>query len=99
MPDESYDQWMEFLGGPYDGTMVSIAISNEMQDHRVEVYAPFEQWKVLPSGRRWPLIEGHYLPVGMADEELRIVRMEWRQGKPDRTAPYHEEWVRPPPDQ
>jgi hypothetical protein len=89
---------MEFVGGPYDGTMMQVALSRDTDDHTIDVYAPFEQWEVLTSGQRWPVIEGRYVPAGLADKELQIMRMEWQQGpRGDRTVRARDVWVRPPP--
>jgi hypothetical protein len=71
--------WVEFYGGPWDGTMVE------------EKQVPLQllgKIKVLPKGStvdqagHLPEPLGAYYPVDWADEELRIVKLEWRGGKP-----------------
>jgi hypothetical protein len=65
--------WVEFYGGPWDGTMVE----------EKEVPLPFlGKINVLPKGDGSAGPLGEYRPVGWADEELKIVRLEWHKFTP-----------------
>jgi hypothetical protein len=67
--------WMEFYGGPWDGTMV------EQKEVPLHLLGKITAWprgtrpEDMPGGH--PL--GEYHPVAWADEELKIVRLEWRE--------------------
>jgi hypothetical protein len=72
--------WIEFYGGPWDGTMV------EEKQVPLQFLGKITAWPkgTLPNsmhdGTSQPL--GAYHPVGWADEELRIVKLEWRRIEP-----------------
>lgn len=75
-------RWVEFVGGPYDGTMTEV----------FSEYAPeagggmiiYEKGTprrggVLDRGRAL----GHYVVEGWQDEDLKIIRMRWDHRVPD----------------
>ena len=70
--------WVEFFGGPWDGTMV------EERQVPLQFLGKITAWprgttaESMRDGSLSPL--GEYHPVDWADEELRIVKLEWRSG-------------------
>jgi hypothetical protein len=74
---QSRKTWVEFHGGPYDGTMAEMA---DPFDGLV-VYAPREE---LPDGRhRVGPARGRYVRGGKAVEDLDVIRMDWSHDVPE----------------
>ena len=69
--------WIEFFGGPWDGTMV------EEKQVPLEFLGKITAWpkgtvpRSMQDGTATAL--GEYHPVGWADDDLKIVRLEWRK--------------------
>lgn len=68
-------QWIEGYGGPWDGTMTQM-------EFPVEFLGRINVWHrgTTPQGMADGSARAHgtYEPVAWANEELRIVRVEWR---------------------
>jgi hypothetical protein len=71
--------WIEFYGGPWDGTMV------EEKQVPLQYLGKITAWpkgttpEAMLDGSASPL--GEYHPVSWADEDLQIVRLEWRDSR------------------
>jgi len=86
-PDKT---WVEFHGGPYDGTMTEIA---EPFDGML-VYEPRER---QPDGTyRVGKVRGRYARGGIAVEGLEVVRMDWSHRVPDDLKGMEDRRVSPP---
>ena len=69
--------WVEFCGGPYEGTMTEIAESSG----DIVVYGPRTN---LPDGRhRVGPARGQYIRRGRVLDDLDVTRMEWTDYVPD----------------
>jgi hypothetical protein len=69
--------WVECVGGPYDGEMV------QMSRGRIRGKDGKE---ILSRGFWVPGSEGHYIERGWANQELLVVRYEWRHDPHDEPA-------------
>ena len=82
MTETEGSRWVEFIGGPYDGTMIEIGDASWME--RGGGFVVFAKGERLPDGMfRRGGGQGHYVVAGLVDEELRIVRMQWRHDPPE----------------
>lgn len=76
--------WVEFYGGPYDGLMDEMpwAFIPGTENMGVAVSGP----DVPLEGNRFRLgaREGVYRPAYWLDEDLGIIRMDWRPGTSQR---------------
>ena len=72
--------WIEFYGGPWDGTMV------EEKQIPLQLMGKITAWPrgttvgTMHDRSAQPL--GEYHPIAWADEELKIVKFEWRRASP-----------------
>jgi hypothetical protein len=69
--------WVEFYGGPWDGTMVEEKQVPLPLLGRITAWPKGTKPESMRDGSALPL--GEYHAVGWADEELRIVRLAWRK--------------------
>lgn len=69
--------WVEFYGGPWDGTMVEEKQVPLQHLGKITAWPKGTTVETMNDGTIQPL--GAYHPVGWADEELRVVKLEWRR--------------------
>jgi hypothetical protein len=69
--------WIEFFGGPWDGTMVEERQVPLTSLGRITAWPRGTTTQSMHDGSVVPL--GEYHLVDWADEELRIVKLEWRK--------------------
>jgi len=72
--------WVEFFGGPWDGTMTEEKEVPLQLLGKINVLPRGTNPQSYADGSASPL--GEYVPVGWANEELKIVRLEWRKFSP-----------------
>lgn len=69
--------WVEYFGGPWDGTMVEIKSFPLQFLGKITAWPRGTTSERMRDGTAAPL--GEYHPVAWADEELRVVKLEWRK--------------------
>lgn len=67
--------WIEFYGGPWDGTMVEERFPLQFLG-KITAWPRGTTPQAIADGSTFPL--GEYHPVAWADEDLKIVKLEWR---------------------
>jgi hypothetical protein len=69
--------WVEYYGGPWDGTMVEIKSIPLQLLGKITAWPRGTTPQAMEDGTAAPL--GEYHPVDWADEDLHVVKLEWRK--------------------
>jgi hypothetical protein len=69
--------WVEYFGGPWDGTMLQIKSIPLQYLGKITAWPRGTTTETMNDGSAAPL--GEYHPVAWADEELQVVKLEWRK--------------------
>jgi len=72
-------RWVNCYGGPYDGTMTETGFPIEFLG-KITVWPRGTTPEAMSNGSEQP--RGAYWPVAWEDEDLKIVRVEWRPSSP-----------------
>jgi hypothetical protein len=70
-------RWVEFYGGPYDGTMVEMPKAYAPDDTTTGLIVSASREKQPDGSTVYGPPSGVYVPAGWAVDDLAVIRMDW----------------------